>query len=225
MTLCASERWSVRELEGRIGTMLYERTALSRKPEKTIINDLTALREKRVMSADIFFRDPYMLDFLGLADTYSEKDLENAILAELERFILEVGGRDFAFLGRQVRITIGDTDYYIDLLFFHRKLRRQVLIELKLEPFLPEHKGQVELYLRWLARHEMNEGELPPIALILCAKKNHELVELLELDQSGIHVAEYLTESLPKEALEHKLRDTVARARESLKQRKDYREP
>ncbi|MGL5085951.1 MAG: PDDEXK nuclease domain-containing protein, partial [Clostridium sp.] len=122
------------------------------------------------MSTDLFFKDPYVLDFLGLQDTYSEKDLENAILAELEKFILEMG-RDFAFMGRQVRITVGDTDYYIDLLFYHRKLRRLVVIELKLGKFLPEHKGQVELYLRWLKKNEMAEGEADPIAIILCAER------------------------------------------------------
>ncbi len=103
-----------------------------------------ALTNENKMSAELFFRDPYVLDFLGLKDTYSEKDLENAILKELEKFIPEMG-RDFAFLGRQVRITVGNKDYYIDLLFYHRKLKRLVLLELKLGEFLSDHKGQVTL--------------------------------------------------------------------------------
>lgn len=164
------------------------------------------------MTTDLFFRDPYVLDFLQLQDTYSEKDIENAILADLEKFILEMG-RDFAFLGRQVRITVGNKDYYIDLLFYHRKLRRLVLIELKLGEFLPENKGQVELYLRWLQKNEMNEGEELPIAIILCASKNDEEIELLEVDKSGIHVGQYLTQLPPKELLQEKLHKAIERAR------------
>jgi predicted nuclease of restriction endonuclease-like (RecB) superfamily len=214
-TMCINERWSVRTLTDRINSMLYERTVISKKPELTIVNDLKQLSEKNKMSTDLFFRDPYVLDFLQLQDTYSEKDIENAILAELEKFILEMG-RDFAFLGRQVRITLGNKDYYIDLLFYHRKLRRLVLIELKLGEFLPEHKGQVELYLRWLQKNEMNEGEDLPIAIILCASKNDEEIELLEVDKSGIHVAQYLTQLLPKELLQQKLHQAIERARENF---------
>lgn len=215
ITMCINERWSTRTLNERINSMLYERTAVSRKPEETIVNDLKALSENNKMSTNLFFRDPYVLDFLGLQDTYSEKDLENAILAELEKFILEMG-RDFAFLGRQVRITIGDTDYYIDLLFYHRKLKRLVVIELKLGRFLPEHKGQVELYLRWLKKNEMAEGEEEPIAIILCAEKNSEEVELLELGASGMHVAEYMTQLPPKELLQGKLHAAIERAKEKF---------
>lgn len=215
ITMCINERWSIRTLNERINSMLYERTAISKKPEETIVNDLKALSENNKMSTDLFFRDPYVLDFLGLQDTYSEKDLENAILVELEKFILEMG-RDFAFLGRQVRITIGDTDYYIDLLFYHRKLKRLVVIELKLGRFLPEHKGQVELYLRWLKKNEMAEGEEEPIAIILCAEKNSEEVELLELGASGMHVAEYMTQLPPKELLQGKLHAAIERAKEKF---------
>ncbi|TYQ13089.1 UNVERIFIED_CONTAM: putative nuclease of restriction endonuclease-like (RecB) superfamily [Acetivibrio alkalicellulosi] len=215
MTMCINERWSVRTLNERINSMLYERTAISRKPEETIIEDLKLLKENNKMTTDLFFRDPYVLDFLGLQDKYSEKDIENTILVELEKFILEMG-RDFAFLGRQVRITIGNKDYYIDLLFYHRKLRRLVLIELKLGEFLPEHKGQVELYLRWLHKNEMNEGEEPPIAVILCATKSDEEVELLELDKSGIHVAQYLTQLPPKELFQEKLHKAIAIAKEKF---------
>ena len=212
ITICINEHWSVRTLTDRINSMLYERTAISKKPELTIRNDLKLLNEKNKMTTDLFFRDPYVLDFLQLQDTYSEKDIENAILADLEKFILEMG-RDFAFLGRQVRITVGNKDYYIDLLFYHRKLRRLVLIELKLGEFLPEHKGQVELYLRWLQKNEMNEGEESPIAIILCASKNDEEIELLEVDKSGIHVGQYLTQLPPKELLQEKLHKAIERAR------------
>lgn len=217
-TMCNTERWSVRTLRERVASMLYERTAISKKPEETIINDLKLLREENKMTPELFFKDPYVLDFLGLQDTYSEKDLENAILAELEKFILEMGS-DFAFLGRQKRITIDDEDYYIDLLFYHRKMRRLVAIELKLDKFKPEHKGQVELYLRWLNKNERNEGEEAPIGLILCAKKSQETVELLELDKSGIHVAQYITQLPPKEVFEEKLHKAILKARLQLEQR------
>lgn len=215
ITMCVNERWGIRTLNERINSMLYERTAISKKPEETIINDLKQLSKNNKMSTDLFFRDPYVLDFLGLQDCYSEKDLENAILVELEKFILEMG-RDFAFLGRQVRITIGDKDYYIDLLFYHRKLKRLVLIELKLGEFLPEHKGQVELYLRWLEKNEMAEGEETPIGLILCARKTQEEIELLQLDKSGIHVAEYMTQLPPKELLQEKLHKAIEKAKEKF---------
>jgi predicted nuclease of restriction endonuclease-like (RecB) superfamily len=218
LTMCINEHWSVRTLKDRISAMLYERTAISQKPAETIQKDLEQLRNEKMMSPDIFFRDPYVLDFLDLKDTYSEKDLENAILAELEKFILEFGV-DFAFLARQKRITIDQEDYYIDLLFYHRKMRRLVLIELKLDKFRPEHKGQVELYLRWLDKHERMTGEESPLGLILCAEKTAETIELLELDKSGIHIAQYLTEMPPKEILEKKLHEAIARARLMLEQR------
>lgn len=215
ITMSINERWSVRTLSERINSMLYKRIAISKKPEEIIKNDLKVLSEKNKMSTDLFFRDPYVLDFLGLRDTYSEKDLENAILVELEKFILEMG-RDFAFMGRQVRITVENTDYYIDLLFYHRKLRRLIVIELKLGKFLPEHKGQVELYLRWLKKNEILEGEEDPIAIILCAEKNYKEVELLELGASGIHVAEYMTQLPPKEILQGKLYAAIEKAREKF---------
>ncbi|MDT8715542.1 DUF1016 domain-containing protein [Clostridium sp. 19966] len=217
-TMCSSERWSVRVLRDRISSMMYERTAISKKPELTIMNDLKLLREENKMTPDLFFKDPYVLDFLGLEDTYSEKDLENAILGELEKFILEMG-IDFAFLGRQKRITVDNRDYYIDLLFYHRRMKRLVVIELKLEDFKPEHKGQVELYLRWLNKYERMEGEESPLAIILCAEKSSETIELLELGNSGIHVAQYLTQMPPKEVLEEKLHKAIQKAKLQLEQR------
>jgi len=195
--ICASERWSVRVLRERIQGMLFERTTISKKPQLTIKNDLEALRTTGKLSKNLVFRDPYLLEFLGLEDTYSESDLEKAILRDLEKFLLELGS-DFTFVARQKRITIGGDDFYIDLLFFHRSLRRLVLIELKLGKFQASHKGQVELYLRWLDKHERKEGEESPLGIILCAEKHHEQIELLELDSGDIHVAEYLTKPLEK---------------------------
>ena len=216
--MCKSESWSVRTLRERKNSMLYERTSISRKPEETIKNEVMSLMDQDQMSLDLFYRDPYVLDFLGLKDTYSEKDLENAILAELENFILEMGS-DFAFMARQKHFVLDGKDYYMDLLFYHRSLRRLVLIELKLGAFEPEYKGQVELYLRWLRKHEKRDGEDDPVALILCAEKSQETVELMELDQGGIHVAQYLTKMPPKKLLEEKLAIAIANAKELLEQR------
>lgn len=161
-----------------------------------------------------------ILDFLGLQDTYSEKDLENAILVELEKFILEMG-TDFAFMARQKKVTIDGKDYKIDLLFFHRKLKRLVVVELKIGEFEPEHKAQVELYLRWLNKYERMENEEAPIALILCAEKSDEVIELLELDKGDIRVPQYLTDMPPREELEEKLRLAIQRAKIQLEQRKE----
>lgn len=217
-TMCMKERWSVRTLRERKNSMLYERTAISRKPEETIANELRELQEQDKMSVDMLYRDPYMLDFLGLRDTFSEKDLESAILAELEKFILEMG-TDFAFLARQKRIVIDNKDYKIDLLFFHRRLKRLVVVELKIGEFKPEYKAQVELYLRWLNKYEKAEGEETPIALILCAEKSQETIELLELDQGNIHVGQYLTQMPPKDILEAKLHLAIKNAKIMLEQR------
>lgn len=216
--MCKNENWSVRMLRDRKKSMLYERTAISRLPEETVKNEIAELRDEKKMSLDMFYRDPYMLDFLGLKDTYSEKDLENAILAELEKFILEMGS-DFAFLGRQKHFVLDGKDYYMDLLFYHRSLRRLVLIELKLGEFEPQDKGQVELYLRWLEKYEKAEGEETPVALILCAEKSQETIELLELDNGSIHVGQYLTKMPPKELLEQKLSLAISNAKEQLEQR------
>lgn len=213
ISMCSSENWSVRELSGRIDSMLFERTAISKLPEKTIVNDLKQLREKKEMSVNLFVKDPYVLDFLGLKDTFSENDLELAILVELQQFILEFGN-DFAFLARQKRITIDQDDYFIDLLFYHRKLRRLVVVELKIGKFKPEHKSQLELYLRYLDKYEKQEGENAPIGLLLCSEKSDKMVELLELDKSGIHVATYLTELPPVAVFESKIQQSIALAKQ-----------
>lgn len=213
--LCQLEKWSVRALRDRVNSMLFERTAISKKPEKIIQNDLQQLKITKTLSTDLVFRDPYVLDFLGLSDTYSEKDLESAILAELQHFITELGS-DFAFLARQKRITIDNDDYYIDLLFYHRRLRRLVAIELKLGKFKAEHKGQMELYLRWLEKYEMVKGEEKPIGLILCASKNEEHIELLDLEQSNIRVAQYITQLPDFKLLEDKLHQAIRLAKQRL---------
>lgn len=145
--MCKMNHWNTRTLQDRINSMLYERTAISRKPDELIVQELSLLQEENKLTPDLVFRDPYFLDYLGLADTYSEKDLESAIIAELQQFIIELGS-DFAFMARQKRITIDNEDYYINLLFFHRRLKCLVAIDLKLGKFEAAHKGQMELYLR-----------------------------------------------------------------------------
>jgi len=169
--MCRLEKWSSRTLQDMVRSMLYERTAISKQPEITIQNDLQQLKESSQLTPDLVFRGPYVLDFLGLADTYSEKDLEASILAELQRFIIEIRS-DFAFLARQKRITIDNRAYYIDLLFYHRRLESLVAIDLKIGEFEVGLKGQMELYLRYLEKYEIVEGENLPIGLILCTGKN-----------------------------------------------------
>lgn len=210
--MCRIERWSVRLLRKKIDSMLYERTALSKKPEELAKQELSALRESDQLSPNLVFRDPYFLDFLGLKGSFHEKDLEEAILRELENFLLELGA-GFTFVARQKRIIIDADDFYIDLLMYHRDLRRLIVVELKLGQFKAEYKGQIELYLRWIDKHERKEGEGSPLGIILCADKNSERVELLELDKSGIHVAEYYTLLPPKDLLEQKLHAAIERSR------------
>lgn len=213
--MCRIERWNTRTLNQKIQSMLFERTALSKKPAKLIAMELKKLREEDKLTPDLVFRDPYFLDFLGLKDTYAEKDVEAAILREMEAFILELGV-GFAFVGRQKRMQIDDRDYYLDLLFYHRKLRRLVAIDLKIGDFEAADKGQMELYLNWLKRHEGEPEEAAPIGMILCAGKSAEHVELLDLEKSGIHVATYWIKMLPKKQLEQKLHDAVRLARARL---------
>lgn len=221
--MCRIERWSVRTLSARIDSMLYERTALSRQPDALIQHELDTLRDTDRVTPALVFRDPYFLDFLGLDDRYVERDLEDAIMRELEQFLLELGA-GFSFIARQKRIPVGGDDYFLDLLFFHRGLRRLIAIELKLGDFKPADKGQMELYLRWLDKHERQAGEDAPLGLILCAGKNREAVELLELEKSSIHIAEYLTALPPREVLERKLHEAVTSARARLVQRPEDEE-
>jgi predicted nuclease of restriction endonuclease-like (RecB) superfamily len=215
--MCRIERWSVRTLRQKIGGMLFERTALSKKPEKLIREKLGALRAEGKLTPDLVFRDPYFLDFLGLKDRYIENDLEDAIMREMENFILELGV-GFTFMARQKRIQIDNDDHYLDLLFYHRGLRRLVAIDLKLRDFQPGDKGQMEFYLRWLARYEQQPGEESPIGLILCAGKKRETIELMELEEGAIRVASYWTKVLPRKLLQKKLHEAIKHARARLTQ-------
>ena len=216
--MCRIERWNVRTLRQKIQGMLFERTAISRKPEETIKNELAELRDEDKLTPDLIFRDTYFLDFLGLSDAFSEKDLENAILRQLEKFLLELG-IGFAFVARQKRITVDGDDFHIDLLLYHRELRRLVVIELKLGKFMPADFGQTEFYLRWLDKYERKPWEESPIGLILCSEKSNERVELLALDGRDIKVADYWTQLPDKKLLEQKLHEAVILARE-LSERK-----
>jgi predicted nuclease of restriction endonuclease-like (RecB) superfamily len=218
--ICQVEKWSVRTFRERIQSMLYERTAISKKPDELIKKELSALRNEKKLSEDLVFRDPYILDFLELKDTYSEKDLESSILVNLQKFIGELGS-DFAFLARQKRIQIDNRDYYIDLLFFHRKLKSLVAIDLKISDFDAAFKGEMELYLGYLQKYEMNEGENPPVGLILCSGKNPEHIEILQLDKSNIKVSEYLTILPPKEKLLEKLHLAVEIAKNNQERNDD----
>ena len=213
--MCKMERWSTRVLEERINSMLFERTAISKKPEETIKHDLELLKNEQKLTPDLVFRDPYFLDFLGLRDKYSEKDLETAIIAELQNFIIEFG-TDFAFMDRQKRISIDNVDYYLDLLFYHRRLKCLVAIDLKLGKFEAAYKGQMELYLRWLDKYMKLENENNPIGLILCAGKSNEHIELLQLEDSNIKVADYLTQLPDKQLFEQKLRTAIEIARQKF---------
>ncbi|QOL13487.1 PDDEXK nuclease domain-containing protein [Dickeya dianthicola] len=218
--MAGAERWSVRTLRERIDSMLYERTALSQKPGETIAQELATMRDAQRMSPALVMRDPYILDFLGLRDTWREDDLEAAIIREMESFLLELGA-GFSFVSRQKRIQIDGEDFHLDLLFYNRKLRRLVAVELKVGEFKAAYKGQMELYLRWLDKHEREPEEASPLGIILCTGKKREQIELLELDRSGIHVAEYLTSLPPREMLSERLQQAIARARQQIEKRDD----
>jgi hypothetical protein len=206
--MCRIEKWSVKTLREKIDGMLYERTAISKKPKQLIKKEIKKLREENKLTPDLVFRDPYFLDFLGLKNTYSEKNLEDAILHELENFILELG-HGFTFIERQKRMLIDGEDFRLDLLFYHRKLKRLIAIDLKLGKFKAAYKAQMELYLRWLEKNEMEKEEDMPIGLILCAEGNKEQIELLQLHKSGIKVAEYFTELPSKKLLQEKLHQAI----------------
>lgn len=213
--MCRVEGWNIPTLRAKINGMLFERTALSRKPAELALKELEALRHDDVMTPDLVFQDPYCLDFLGLKGAYLEKDLEQAVLRDMEAFLLAFGA-GFTFIERQKRISIGGEDFHIDLLFYNRLLRRLVVVELKLGRFKAEYKGQMELYMRWLDKHERAKGEARPAGLILCSEKCEEQIELLELDKSGIRVARYMTDLLPAGVLEKRLRQALLAARRKL---------
>ena len=212
----AAQTWSVRELRQQIDRKAFERTELASLQVVSPANAEHA--EAEGTSPALVFKDPYFLDFLGLRQGHDEADLEAAILRQLEAFILELG-RGFAFVERQKRMVIDGEDFYLDLLFYHRRLRRLVAIELKLGRFKAAHKGQMELYLKWLDKHERQSGEEAPIGLILCAESSREQVELLQMHKDGITVAEYWTELPPKAELERHLHQALIEARERLARR------
>lgn len=202
------EQLDVRGLRKQVSQKAYERTAIAN----------TQLPDKEHHLSDNF-KDPYLLDFLSLPAGYLELDLETAILKELEKFILEVG-KGFAFVERQKRMIIDGEDHSLDLLFYHRKLKRLVAIELKIDKFKAKYKGQMELYLKWLNKHEKQEGEATPVGLILCAETSREQVELLEMHKDGIMVAEYWTELPPRKELEKRLHKAYIEAKEIIDKRK-----
>jgi len=216
LTMAAVERWSKRTLQSKIDGMLYERTAISGKPEEFIKKELSTLRDDKVITPDLVFKSPYFLEFTGLKNVYSEKSLEDCLLVHLEQFIIELGS-GFCFVARQKRMVIDGEDYHLDLLFYHRQLHRLIAIDLKKGRFRAEYKGQMELYLRWLEKYEMEPGEEPPLGLLLCTEGGEEQIELLQLDKSGIKVAQYLTELPPRHVLMHQ----IHKALESAKRRVD----
>ena len=206
--LTSENNFGVRELRKQISKKVFERTE----------NANIQLYGSKTIEKD-FFKDPYFLDFLDLKDGYLENDLESAILKELELFLLELGS-GFTFVERQKRMIIDGDDYYLDLLFYHRKIKRLVAIELKIDKFKAKYKGQMELYLKWLEKYEKQEGENSPIGIILCTEASKEQIELLEMHKDGIMVAEYWTKLLPKEQLEMKLHQILIEARERLERKK-----
>ena len=221
---CADQAWSVRELRRQIERKAFERSEIASAqlgkaplPAHSTSTEASTGALALAPPAQVF-KDPYFLDFLGLRQGHDEADLEAAILRQLEAFILELG-RGFAFVERQKRMVIDGDDFYLDLLFFHRRLRRLVAIELKLGRFKAAHKGQMELYLKWLDKHERQPGEEAPIGLILCAESSREQVELLQMHKDGITVAEYWTELPPKAELEQRLHEALVEARETMARR------
>jgi predicted nuclease of restriction endonuclease-like (RecB) superfamily len=213
--MCRIDGWSVRTLREKIGKLLYERTALSKQPDAVISDSLALVKENNRLVPGMILQDPYVLEFLNLPQNYGESDLESAILDEVQRFLIEMGA-GFCFVARQKRITVGRTDYWIDLLLYNRYLRRLVAVELKNTPFKPAHKGQMEFYLRWLNQHERRGDDEVPLGIILCTETDQEQIQLFDLDASGIHVAEYITELPPPDVFAHKVQDIVMRTRERL---------
>ena len=212
LTLASSERWSVRHLRKEIDGMLFERTAISGKPDEFIKKELSTLRDDNVMSPDLVFKSPYFLEFTGLKGFYSEKTLEDCLLANLEQFIIELGN-GFSFVARQKRMIIDGEDFKLDLLFYHRRLHRLIAIDLKKGRFKAEYKGQMELYLRWLEANEMEPGEEQPLGLLLCTEGSEEQIELLQLDKAGIKVAKYLPELPPRHVLMRQIQKSLEAAK------------
>ena len=224
LTMAAAERWSKRTLQDKIDGMLYERTAIATKPDELIKKELSTLRDDNVMSPDLVFKSPYFLEFTGLKGMYSEKSLEDCLVAHLEQFIIELGN-GFSFVARQKRMIIDGEDFYLDLLFYHRRLHRLIAIDLKKGRFKAEYKGQMELYLRWLEQNEMEPGEESPLGLLLCTEGSEEQIELLQLDKAGIKVAKYLTELPPRHVLMHQIQKSLEAAKARFDNIIDEEEP
>ncbi len=212
LTMANFENWSVRTMREKIDGMLYERTLISKNPDKMIKQELKQVRENKAISPELVFKNPYFLEFTGLKGVYSERSLEDSLLAQIEQFILELG-IGFSFIERQKRMIIDEQDFYLDLLFYHRKLHRLIAIDLKIGRFKAAYKGQMELYLRWLEKNEIENGEESPLGLILCTEGNNEQIELLQLDKSGIKVAQYMTELPEKKILKKQLKKSLEQAK------------
>jgi predicted nuclease of restriction endonuclease-like (RecB) superfamily len=206
------DHWSVQQLRDKQDEMAYERSLIAAKPDDEKVKKLENITVQQT-EPDVVLKSSYVLNFLGLNDYYTEKELENAIASQLENFILELG-QGFAFLERQKRFTIDGTDYYLDLLFYHRKLKCLVAIDLKLGKFKPQYKGQMELYLKYMQKYEMQPDENPPIGLLLCSEGNTEHVELMMLDEDRIKVAQYLTCLPDKQWFVDKLNRSILIAKE-----------
>ncbi len=214
--MCQLDTWSVRTLRDKIGKKLYERTALAKKPQEMISNSLAAIKKEEQLSPDVLLQDPYIMDFLNLPAYYNEQDLETAILNEIQNFLLEMGA-GFCFIARQKRLSLGKRDYYIELLLYNRFLRRIVAVELKTTHFKPEHKGQMEFYLKWLDKHEKHGDDLSPLGIILCADQDQEVVEILDLGSTDIHVAELWATLPPKDILTKKMRKIIEKTKQTMR--------
>jgi predicted nuclease of restriction endonuclease-like (RecB) superfamily len=189
--LAVSGHWSSRQLEKQIQSLLHERVGRAQDP-LAVIADLPAAESGELAESGEIWKNPYILDFLGLHDTYSERDLEAAIIRHIEHFLLELG-HDFCFVARQRRVQVGGEDFYIDLVFYHRRLRCLVLVDLKIGAFTPADAAQMQIYLEWCDRHDRQAGEEAPIGLILCSSQNEQIVELLLSSQKHqMRVAQYV---------------------------------
>jgi predicted nuclease of restriction endonuclease-like (RecB) superfamily len=212
--MCRIQHWSVRDFKRQMDGMLYERTVISKEPEVVIQSSIDALRKNDSVSSNLVFKDPYFISFIGSSNYKSERDLEDLILDNIVEFLQELGD-DFCFVSRQKRMSTGKKDRYLDLLFFNRRLRRLIALDLKLNNFDPAYKGQMEWYLNWLDKNARLPFEEKPLGIILCAGKDQDDIEYLKMDQSGIHVAQYINELPSQEILEQKFHQAIESARES----------
>ena len=202
MNMCIREKYSARELARQVDSGYYERYMLSKKPAPPAIEDA------RKQTNNVFL-DNYVLDFLDLPETVSEHDLQKSIIRNLKDFILEIG-KDFTFIGEEYRVQVGNHDYYIDLLFYHRGLSCLVAFELKIGEFKPEYVGKINLYLEALDREVKKQNENPSVGVILCASKDDEVVEFaLSRSLSPTMVSEYNLKLIDKALLQKKLKEYI----------------